>query len=223
MRIVGIAFILLLLTACGGAPAEKDPLAGIGDYKLFDGFMDLYWDDKGGRLLLKIEAFDEAFIYQSGLARGIGSNDIGLDRGQLGSTRVVEFRRSGPRVLMLESNLDYRATSSDPDERRAVEESFARSVVWGFEALGERDGAVYVDLTPFALRDAHGVASRLREMEEGEYAVDDSRSAVYLPRTAAFPDNSEFEATVTFTGQPTGEILATVSPDPTAITVHMHH
>ena len=109
------------------------------------------------------------------------------------------------------------------DEKRAVEESFARSVVWGFESLGTVGDATIVDATEFLIRDAHGIALRLKAAEEGDYAPDATRSAIYLPKTKAFPDNTEAEAVVTFTGQPTGELLPTVVPDPTTITVHMHH
>jgi hypothetical protein len=188
-----------------------------------EGFIDLYWDAQKGRLLLRIENFDEPFLYQSSLARGVGSNDLGLDRGQLGSDSVVEFERSGPRVLLVANNLRYRATSDDPDEQRAVEESFARSVLWGFESLGEDEGAVIVDATEFFLRDAHGIATKLAEAGEGNYEADASRSAIYLPRTKAFPDNSEVEAVVTLRGKPAGEFLSTVVPEPTLVSVHLHH
>lgn len=183
----------------------------------------MYWDEAQGRLLLAVENFDEPFLYQSSLARGIGSNDLFLDRGQLGSTRVVEFQRSGPKVLLIQQNLDYRATSDDEDERRAVDESFARSVVWGFESLGDVGSATIIDATEFLIRDSHGISARLNEAEEGEYAADATRSAIYLPKTKVFPDNAEIEAIVTLTGQPTGEILQTIVPDPTTITVHLHH
>ncbi len=217
---------LIVLTALGLAACNspEPPISQqLPTFDEFDGFVDMYWDESKGRLLLKVEEFDEPFLYQSSLARGIGSNDLGLDRGQLGSTRVVEFQRSGPKILLMQNNLDYRASSDNPDEKRAVEESFARSVVWGFESLGTVGGATIIDATEFLIRDAHGISAWLKEAEEGEYTPDASRSAVYLPRTKAFADNSEVEAIVTFTGQPTGEILQTVVPDPTTITVHMHH
>jgi len=210
-----------LLTACNSPePPISQQLPAFDE---FDGFVDMYWDESKGRLLLKIEAFDEPFLYQSSLARGIGSNDLFLDRGQLGSTRVVEFQRSGPKVLLMQNNLDYRASGDNADEHRAVEESFARSVVWGFDSLGAVGDATIVDATEFLIRDAHGIVPRLKAAEEGDYTPDATRSAIYLPKTKAFPDNSEAEAVVTFTGQPTGEFLKTVVPDPTTITVHLHH
>jgi hypothetical protein len=220
-RLVLIATLAMSMAACESP--QPDISQQILNYEEFEGFFDMYWDESQGRLLLEVDGFGEPFVYQSSLARGVGSNDLGFDRGQLGSTMVVEFQQSGPKVLLIQKNLGYRATSDNDDERRAVEESFARSVVWGFESLGKAGTATIVDATEFLMRDSHGISARLKEAEEGEYATDASRSAIYLPRTKAFPDNSEFEAIVTFTGQPTGEILQTVVPDPTIITVHLHH
>ncbi len=188
-----------------------------------DGFIDLYWDADTGQVLIDVEELDEPFIYQSSLSRGLGSNDLGLDRGQLGSTRVVRFMRSGPKILLVEDNLAYRAVSDNADERQAIQESFAHSVIWGFEDIDPSDDKTIIDATSFIVRDAHGVSARLAMATEGSYSLDESRSAVYLPRTRGFPDNTEAEAIVTFVGQPTGPYLSTVSPDAQAVTVHIHH
>ena len=203
--------------------AQATDKLDLAAFEHVDGFIDLYWDADTGRILLDVEAFDEPFIYQSSLSRGIGSNDLGLDRGQLGSTRVVRFVRSGPKILLVEDNLAYRAVSDNADEREAVEESFARSVIWGFEDIEPSDHKTVVDATSFIVRDAHGISARLTMATEGSYSVDQTRSAVYLPRTKGFPDNTEAEAIVTFVGQPTGPYLSTVTPDAQAITVHIHH
>jgi hypothetical protein len=207
---------------CASAATASDNLNLVGLEHL-DGFVDLYWDEDGGRLLMDVETLDEPFLYQSSLSRGVGSNDLGLDRGQLGSTKVVRFVRSGPKILLVEDNLSYRAVSDNADERRAIDESFARSVIWGFEDIDLSDNKRIVDATSFFLRDAHGLSARLARTLEGNYSVDTSRSAIYMPRTKAFPDNTEAEAIVTFVGQPTGPYLATVTPDAGAVTVHMHH
>ena len=216
--------ILLAALSLAACDSPEPPISQqLSNFDKFDGFFDMYWDEAEGRLLLAVEDFDEPFLYQSSLARGVGSNDLGFDRGQLGATRLVEFHRSGPKVLLIQKNMDFRAESDDADERRAVDESFARSVVWGFESIGTAGDAAIVDATEFFIRESHGIAAWLKKVEEGEYAADASRSAIYLTRTKAFPDNSEIEAVVTLTGQPTGEILQTVVPDPTTITVHLHH
>ena len=215
------ALLACMLAACsaGDTPSGSDK----SDYESLPGFLPLYWDEAGGRLLVEIESFDTPFIYQSSLPRGIGSNDIGLDRGQLGDTKLVRFQRSGPRVLLVEDNLGYRALSDDADERNAVAESFARSVIWGFDVESESGDGVVVDATGFFLRDAPGVADDLRGMGEGSYTADASRSAIYLPRTRGFPDNTEVEAIVTFGGRAEGPHLPTVVPDTSAVTVHIHH
>ena len=195
----------------------------LGGFEHLDGFIDQYWDADSGRILLDIGELDQPLIYQASLARGLGSNDLGLDRGQLGDTKIVRFVRSGPKVLLVEDNLQYRATSDNADERQAIAESFARSVIWGFEDLDPADDRIIIDATSFIVRDAHGVAARLNKSAEGAYSVDSTRSAIYRPRTRSFPDNSEMEAIVTFTGEPTGAYLPTVAPDAQTVTVHIHH
>lgn len=229
MRLTCLVLLALLVQPLRAEilPIDK-VLAGVDERP---GFVDLYWDAAGGRLLFAVDQWDEPFIYQSSLARGVGSNDLGLDRGLLGQTRLVSFERIGPQVLMIQHNTDYRALSEDAAEQQAVTDSFARSVVWGFEVVAETNGRVLVDGTAFFLRDADDLAGWLGRSEQGSFSIDDSRSAIYLPRTRAFPDNSEIEAMVTFTGELAYDdngrlkspILGSVTPDPTAVTVHLHH
>jgi hypothetical protein len=224
---------LILLSGLQNALAEDVSSIDekVKDLLHMDGFFDLFWDRQKGQLLLRIDNMGDEFIYQSSLARGIGSNDLGLDRGQLGATRLVEFYRSGPKVLMIENNLAYRANSRRPAEQAAVESSFARSVVWGFEVIAETDGSVLVDATEFILRDSHGVSTWLSRAQQGTYKIDPLRSVVFLPRTNAFPDNTEIEAIVSYTGEQkfddegevVSDILSTVVPDPTSVTIHLHH
>ncbi len=224
MRYILLLSLVALTAGCGPAPDVAAPAEPeTADYERMSGFVDLYHDEANGKLLIGIEAFDVPFLYQSSLARGVGSNDLGLDRGQLGDRHIVSFSRSGPRVLLIAENLDYRADSDNADERRAVAESFARSVLWGFDVVEERDGRVLVDGTAFFLRDAHGIGARLAAAGEGSYAADATRSSLYLPQTRVFPDNTEVEAIVTLTGKPEGVHLPTVVPDPTAVSVHLHH
>lgn len=219
-----MVFAMLFTVAGCGSNSDSDKFSSEFDaFEAFEGFVDLYWDDAGGRLLIRIEELDKLFLYQSSLPRGVGSNDLGLDRGQLGAAKMVSFERSGPKVLLVEHNLNYRARSDDANERQAVEESFAKSVIWGFEVAGDEDAAVVVDGTDFFLRDVHGVAAKLSARQEGQFTADASRSAIYLPRTKVFPDNTEVEAIVTLVGQASGPYLPTVTPDNSAITVHMHH
>ena len=187
------------------------------------GYFNIYWDAKAGKLWLEIDKWGTEFLYQSSLPAGMGSNDIGLDRGQLGATRIVRFERSGPKVLLIQSNLDYRAVSSDEDERRAVRDSFAESALWGFAVEAEDGDRVLVDATKFYLRDAHHVPETLQRTKQGSYRLDDSRCALYLPRTKNFPLNTEVEATLTFAGDQPGQWVKQVTPSPESITVREHH
>ncbi|MBT8097203.1 MAG: zinc-dependent metalloprotease [Woeseia sp.] len=213
----------VLLASCGESletESFSDTLAG---FERLAGFVDLYRDDAGGRLYLRVTELNEPLLYQASMARGVGSNDLGLDRGQLGPAHIVSFQRHGNRILLVADNIDYRADSNNVDEQRAVDASFAESVLWGFEIAGEHDGDIVIDATDFFLRDSHGLSRRLSDAGEGSYSVDSSRSAIFAPRTKAFPDNSEIEAVITYVGTPTGEILYSVVPDATSITVHLHH
>ncbi|WP_128544364.1 zinc-dependent metalloprotease [Larkinella soli] len=187
------------------------------------GFLTFYWDAKKGRIWLEIERFDTELLYYPSLASGVGSNDIGLDRGRLGQEHIVRFQRSGPKVLMIEPNYSYRAISNDPLERRAVEESFAQSVHWGFEVVAEEADRVLVDLTPFLMQDAVGAVQAISQTRQGNFKLDPTRCAPYLPRTKAFPQNTEFEAIITLTGDSPGAYLRSVVPTATTVTMRQHH
>jgi len=189
----------------------------------FDGYLPLYWDAENGKMLLEIERFNAEFLYQVSLPTGVGSNPIGLDRGQLGSTNIVFFERTGPKVLLVRPNYRYRAITNNPQERRAVEESFARSVLWGFKVEAWEGERVLVDATAFFMRDAHGVIDTLRRTNQGRFNLDETRSSFYLPRTKNFPQNTEIETQLTFTGDEPGRLVRETVPTAQAITVRQHH
>jgi len=222
-----VVVLLCLPTVCLAAHPDASQTPTIaektaGAQKL-PGYFNLYWDAKQGKLWLEIDKWSTEFLYQSGLPAGIGSNDIGLDRGQLGKTGIVRFERSGPKVLLIEENLGYRAVTNDADERRAVHDSFAESALWGFTIAAEENGHALVDATDFFLRDAHGVPATLRRTKQGAYKLDPSRCAIYLPQTKNFPLNTEVEATLTFAGDDPGAWVRDVTPSPESITVREHH
>ncbi|MGA2095107.1 MAG: zinc-dependent metalloprotease [Candidatus Acidiferrum sp.] len=206
-------------------PTIADKTAGM---QKLPGYFNLYWDAKQGKLWLEIDKWSTEFLYQSGLPAGIGSNDIGLDRGQLGMTGIVRFERSGPKILLIQENLEYRAVSNDADERRAVRDSFAESALWGFTVGAEENGHALVDATDFFLRDAHGIPATLRRTKQGSYHLDASRCAIFPPlaensHTKNFPLNTEVEATLTFAGDEPGGWVRQVTPSPESITVREHH
>ncbi|MBK8491274.1 MAG: zinc-dependent metalloprotease [Saprospirales bacterium] len=233
MQRISILFSLLWLTSIAiaqGPPVDKEtttPLPTIAEFTAemaeYPGYFSFYWDAKKGKIWLEIDKWNQEFLYVNSLPAGIGSNDIGLDRGQLGENRVVRFYRSGSKVLLLESNYKFRAESENAAERKAVEEAFAQSVQGGFTVAAEQGEMVLVDITDFLLRDAHNVAGRLKQTKQGTYKADPNRSAIYMEGTKNFPQNSEFEAIVTFLGDPEGDFIKSVAPSPDAVTVRMHH
>ncbi len=249
-NLFAIVALALALTIAGPAAAQQGgrgepagPPTTIeektAEMEQLDGFYPLYWDEAGGKLWMEIPRLNEEVLYISSLSAGVGSNDIGLDRGQLGGTHLVSFKRVGPKILMEEPNTTYRAISDNPDERRAVEEAFAKSILWGFTVGAETDGRVLVDMTDFLMRDAHGVSSRL---QPANYRLDRSRSAMFMERTKSFPKNTEMDVTLTFTTTGGGRggfggfgtqrgpgggfgrgSLRAVTPTASAVTVRQHH
>lgn len=226
-------WMFMLLALCLYVPVQGQPAqarqpeatlaAKIANLQKIDGYLPLYWDAASGKLLLEISRFNNEFLYQVSLPAGVGSNPIGLDRGQLGGTYVVYFERVGPKVLLMQPNYRYRALSNDEAERRAVADSFARSVLWGFKVEASEGARVLVDATAFFLRDAHGVAERLRGSRQGNYRFDESRSTFYLPRTKGFPQNTEIETIITLASDEPGFLVRGVAPTAQAITVRQHH
>jgi len=192
---------------------------------VFNGFLNFFWDEHAGKIWLQINKLDSEILYQPSLPAGLGSNDVGLDRGLLGNGAIVKFTRVGNKVLMVQPNYSFRATSTDVAEKRAVEQSFAQSTLWGFTAEAESKGSVLVDATAFLLRDAMQVTNRLQNSKQGNYTIDITRSAIYLPRTKNFPLNTEFETTITFVTKDArpGNFVSSVTPAADAITLRMHH
>ena len=194
--------------------------------KHFDGLIPLDWDAGSGKLYLEIpnlgpDGKSPDILYANSLPFGTGSNDLGLDRGQVSGGRIVHFERTGPKVLLVQPNLAFRASTDDPDEQLAVRQSFPESVLWGFTVAAESDGGVLIDATDFFLHDAHHVTDTLTNLKQGTYHVEASRSTIALADTKAFPKNTEVEAELTFTtdGPPKGAFVADVTPDPRAITI----
>ncbi len=191
--------------------------------KKYQGFFPFYWDEQEGKIWLEVDKLNEEFLYYNAISAGMGSNDIGLDRGRLGPGHVVKFVQTGPKVLLIEPNQDYRAISDNPEEVKAVEEAFAQSVLWGFTAGAAEKGKVLIDMTDFLLQDAFDAISWIKSAKQGNFKVDKSRSAFFLPMTKNFPENSEFESTLTYiTDERPGEFVRSVTPSPNAITIRQH-
>jgi len=189
----------------------------------FPGYFTFHWDAKEGKIWLEIDKFNSEFLYVNSLPAGLGSEDVGLDRSQLGKTRIVKFQRIGPKVLLIQPNYSFRAISDNLYERQAAEDAFAKSVIWGFKIEAEQHKRVLVDATSFFMQDIHDVIGSLKRAQQGNYELDLARSAIYLPNTKNFIYNTEIEAILTFTCDNPGQLASQVSPDPGSITIRQHH
>ena len=219
-------FICLILF-CFSSVAKDQKTSSITDFtrgmQQHPGFYTFYYQAEQDKVFLKISDFAQAFLFQSSLPQGIGSNDIGLDRGQLGETRLVKFERFGNKVMLKQLNTSYRASSNNAAEQASIDEAFADSVIAGFPVVAVEGNSVLIDYSTFLLSDIHNIAARLDSSKQGSYKADPLRSGVYLPRSKAFEDNTELEALVTFGGSKPGEYVRQVTPDPVSISVHLHH
>ena len=215
------------------AVASPPPLAGqetlpsIADKTegaiAMEGFFNLYWNEAEGALYWELDSSKGEFLYQVSMASGLGSNPVGIDRGQLRGTHVLEAKRVGPRVLLVEPNYRFQARSDNPSEVQAVRDAFAPSVYWGFDVVAESGDRTLVDATPFFVRDARGAAAQMAQRGQGSFQLDKSRSAVHLPATRSFPENTEVEALLTLTSSNPGEFVRGVAVNPRAVTLRQHH
>lgn len=221
-----ILFAILLIPFFSVAQVKPLPTVEerTRDLNRYEGYFNFYWDSSNGKILLEVDKLDQEFLYLSSLPAGLGSNDLGLDRGLMGEEKIVKFSRAGRKLLLIQPNYGYRAITSDVAEKRAVEQSFAQSVLAGFSIEAESNGHMIVDITDLIVRDAMGVTAILRSNQQGNYSLDRNRSVIYLPRTKNFPFNTEFEATVTFTNNDgnTGNYVRSVTPSAEAITLRIH-
>jgi hypothetical protein len=219
---ITVTVLLFFLTLALSAQSFK-ALADKKDLSQYEGYFNFWYSENEDKIYLEVDELGEEFLYVHALTSGLGSNDIGLDRGQLGGTAVVKFQRAGNKLLLVQPNQDYRAITDNALERRSVQQAFATSVLYGFKIIEDLDGKFLIDFTPFLMQDAHGVSQALKRTSQGSYTLDKSKSAIAMERTKTFPKNSEFEVLLTFSGTPSGQYVRSVAPDPSNLTVIQHH
>ncbi len=216
-----VLLLVLFLAFLKSYGQEMDPL--LKDFKKSEGYFSFYWNESKGKIYLEVKDLGQEFLYYPSLAQGIGSNDIGLDRGRLGGEHVLKFERFGNKIMMVEPNYSFRAISNDVLEKKAVEESFAKSILFGFEILKNSDGKFLIDFTPFLLRDAVQASDDIASAKQGTYSFDASRSGINAPMCKTFPENTEFESIITLSGSKPGYYLSSVVPNTDHVTMYQHH
>jgi len=237
-RTVLLATVIAIHAACATAPAQQSTPTPRPDaqrealptitrktagMERHDGFFPFHYEAATGKIYLEVARLGEEFLYLNSLATGIGSNDLGLDRGTIGDEALVRFERHGPRLLLVQLNTGARALTDDAALARSVEESFALSVRGAFPIVAEEDGRLLVDATDFFLQDAFDVRGALRRGNQGDFRLDRDRSAIWLPRTKAFPKNTEVEVLLTFASDNPGGEVRRHTPDGRSLSLRQHH
>ncbi len=217
MKKLAILFVLFSLSVHGQI---GDKLKSM---KAYTGYFNFYYDESNDKIYLEVNKLNEEFLYAYSLAQGVGNNDLGLDRGQLGNEQVVFFEKQGNKLFLVQPNTRYRANTSNTLEKLSVQQAFAKSVLFGFKIEHANNGSYFIDFTDFLMQDAHGVLKRLSQAKQGTYSLDKSKSSLALDRTKSFPKNTEFEARLTFAGNGTGSEIRSVAPNPDFVTVVEHH
>ncbi|MEL7312164.1 MAG: zinc-dependent metalloprotease [Pseudomonadota bacterium] len=219
-----LVLFLVVSTSAGAADFE----AATRGLSQQTGLWTVYTADEGGTVLAQLPPANPRgvvgqYIYATRLRTGLGSNPVGLDRGRGDFGRVISVITNGDRVFFIADNLEYRATSADPDERRATRESFARSIIWSTPILARGpDGGALIDLREFLVRDQLGIADLMKQANQGTFALNDSLSLLAREQLV-FPDNLELEAVLTFTSSNPGDEVYATASDPRAVSLALHH
>lgn len=240
---LGAMFALIALMAISRDAGAEDSVDPLANTTRVPGFVDVYRNDHAGRVIIGVHELDVPFLLVTSLPGGLGSNDIGLDRGQVGRQYLARFKRVGQRLLLVADNTRFVANSADADERRAATDAFAPSVLWAAPILtrpparsaqqaAQRalESTVLVDIGPYLSGDRHGIADAISRSassagdsaEPENYSVDPERSVALPDAARSFPDNSEFESLLTFTGPGKGAFVNQVAVDPTTLTLRQH-
>ena len=185
------------------------------------GFINLFYESQSGQLYLEANKLNQPFLLLTSLPQGVGSNDIGLDRGQLGTTRMVQFERHGPYLILKQLNTQYRADTDNKAERRAVKEAFAESVLWRGEVVDGKPALVAIN--DLVLNDLHGVSDVLARTEQGSYQLDKARSLILPEGVKSFEKNADVDVLLTFNAAKAGKQVSQVTPDGKSMSVRMRY
>lgn len=230
-RAAGAALMMGVTVLIQGWPVQAAPepavqatpvAHGVTGLARTDGYLPFYWDAARGRVLIEVPIFDQDILYYVSAATGPGSVESPFDRGIIKSL-VIHFERVGPRVLVNQINLAYRAPAGNAARAEGVANSFPTSVLASLPIESEEGGKVIVDATSLFMRDAGDVQADLRRARLGDYKFDVSRSAFYAKRMKAFPENTEIETVSTFVSENPSVAINHVTPEPGVMTMRIHH
>ncbi|MCT2398775.1 zinc-dependent metalloprotease [Novosphingobium mangrovi (ex Huang et al. 2023)] len=237
-RICAIALaVALAAPAYCETPAGKPP-ALLAGTTAASGLLPVNVDKPGGRIFLTLpppdaDGISARYIYTVSLRTGLGSAPTFLDRGRVGGTQVLAFRRIGKKVSVQFENPRFRANGAaqaDP----AGSADFATSTVWmGDVAATLADGSVVVDISGFLATDTLGIAASLNQSADtfgtgdgrgagAGFKLDAKLSAALPGSVKVFPDNIEADAIQTFASDKPGAEVSNIAPEPKQVSFTVH-
>jgi hypothetical protein len=195
----------LALVLAVGAPAHAQPSAAVATVAPAEKpLLEVKADPLTGKIVATFpkpgpDGVSARYIYLTQLGSGLGSAPIGLDRASASDTRILVFRRIGKKVAAEVENSKFIASSGDPDEKHAVDTSFATSTLWMGDVLNTaKDGSYTVDLSGFLARDDLGIPQAIKRGGGGDFKFVPELSAADSNFVKVFPKNAEFAAKLTF-------------------------
>ncbi len=228
--LIGLALPLAPLAAQAPGPQAIVPPAG--DSAL----VPVRSDAAKGRILVTLpgpaaDGVALRLIYSTALKTGLGSAPLALDRGRIGNTQMIAFRRIGGKIAVQFENPRFQAAKGS-----AVASDFGISTVWLtdiVEPLG--DGQVVIDIAPFLALDTLGIAASLNQEADvlgvgsagaiaGKgFRLDAGLSLADPASVRVFPDNLEVDALQTYVSDAPGAEVENIVPEPRKVSFTVHH
>jgi len=190
------------------------------DAEVIKGWFTLYRKRENLYMEIRPDQLDKEFLGIFSFARGIGSNFVlgGLPL----NDRLLEFRRSGDRILVMEKNPRFTAPAGTP-MAKAVDLSIPSSVIASLkvESVHDSTRAVLVDFANFVVSDVSDLAEGLRQATTKSMRFDKERSAVTSVK--AFPENVEIQALLTYSPNDRQGLSLGGVPDERFVPITVHY
>ena len=231
---LALSLPLVPLKAQAG-PMEVAPPAGAA------GLMPVRADAARGRILLTLPRPAEdgvalRLLYSTALKTGLGSAPLVLDRGRIGNTQVLAFRRIGGKIAVQFENPRFRASAGDAAQRKAVASDFGISTVWLTDiAETLADGRLVIDIAPFLVLDTLGIAASFNQDQDNlgigaataiagkGFKLEEKLSLADPASVRLFPDNLEVDALQTYVSDKPGAEVENIVPEPKKVSLTVHH
>ena len=232
--LLAAALPLAPLSAQAGPPQAAAPASA-------PGLMPVRTDAAKGRIWLTLprpadDGVALRLLYSTALKTGLGSAPLVLDRGRIGNTQVIAFRRIGGKIAVQFENPRFRASAGDAAQQKAVASDFGISTVWLTDiAETLADGRLVIDIAPFLVLDTLGIAASFNQDQDNlgvgtataiagkGFKLEERLSLADPASVRLFPDNLEVDALQTYVSDKPGAEVENIVPEPKKVSLTVHH